>query len=564
MTAEVAFGAGEPAIVLRDVFCVHRSTQGDAAALQGLDLSVARGERLCVLGPSGAGKSTLLRMIAGLQTPSAGRVQVLGVDAGRLRARERARLRHRSIGFLDQRADSTLAPELRIEQSVALPLALRGASRERRHARAGALLDAAGLGDRRRALPGELSGGERQRAALCAALAHRPALLLADEPTAELDEGSAVAVVELIEELALTEGTTVVMVTHDAALAARAQRVVRLHDGRIVEEASASGRGLVVGRGGWIRIPGELLREGAVGRLAQAAPVPGGLLLSAGANRESASEGGGAARGAGAGARGGVGAGARGGVGAGAGGRTKAAAGVIAPVRVELHAVSRSRGRGRGRRTVLDRLTASPAPGSLTAITGRSGSGKTTLLEILAGLAVPDDGEIVLDGRSLGGADAEARARIRRERIGYLPQEPSPVAFLSALENVVLALRVRGHSEPDATTIATAALADVGLAEQVRHQRVHRLSAGEAQRVALARALACAGGLLVVDEPTSRLDQSGAAAVARLLARTAADNGQTVICATHDPAIVRLADQVLELDRPEAATSATRPGPVRV
>ena len=257
VTAEVVYGAGEPAIVLRDVFCVHRSVQGDAAALQGLDLSVAQGERLCVLGPSGAGKSTLLRMIAGLQTPSAGRVQVLGVDAGRLRARERARLRHRSIGFLDQRADSTLAPELRIEQSVALPLALRGASRSRRRARAGALLDAAGLGDRRRALPGELSGGERQRAALCAALAHRPALLLADEPTAELDEGSAVAVVELIEELAVTEGTTVVMVTHDAALAARAQRVVRLHDGRIVEEAGASGRGLVVGRGGWIRIPGS-------------------------------------------------------------------------------------------------------------------------------------------------------------------------------------------------------------------------------------------------------------------------------------------------------------------
>jgi putative ABC transport system ATP-binding protein len=226
--------------------------------------------------------------------------------------------------------------------------------------------------------------------------------------------------------------------------------------------------------------------------------------------------------------------------------------------------VSRSRGRGRGRRAVLDRLTVSFPPGGLTAVTGRSGSGKTTLLEILAGLAVPDGGEIVLDGRSLAGADEEGRARIRRERIGYLPQEPAPVPLLTAHENVVLALRVRGRSEADAASIAASALIEAGLPEQVRHQRVHRLSAGEAQRVALARAAACADGLLIVDEPTSRLDESGAAAVAAVLARAASAYGQTVICATHDPAIVRAADHVLELDRPGPVATEPRPYSARL
>ncbi len=204
----IVFGGGsaEAMVELRDVFCVHRTNEGDAAALQGASLALRRGELVCVLGPSGAGKSTLLRVIAGLQVPSAGVVRVLDLDIGRLSARARARVRHRSIGFLGQHAEALLSPDLPIAEAVGLPLALRGAGSQDRHDRVTELLDACGLADRSGARAHELSGGERQRVALCAALAHRPALLLADEPTGELDAASAAQVRALIAELARAEG----------------------------------------------------------------------------------------------------------------------------------------------------------------------------------------------------------------------------------------------------------------------------------------------------------------------------------------------------------------------
>ena len=149
----------------------------------------------------------------------------------------------------------------------------------------------------------------------------------------------------------------------------------------------------------------------------------------------------------------------------------------------------------------------------------------------------------------LGECDAEQLAALRRERIGYLPQEPTPVGFLSAEENVVLGLRLRGWDQAEAAERAAVVLSRVGLADRAR-QRVSRLSAGEAQRVALARALASARGLLVVDEPTSRLDESNAVRVADLLSEAAAADGQTVICATHDPELIKRADDVLRLERP--------------
>jgi ABC-type lipoprotein export system ATPase subunit len=518
-------GVSAAAIELRDVFCVHRTNEGDAAALQGLSLRLRHGERLCVLGPSGAGKTTLLRVIAGLQEPSAGSVMVFGRDAGRLSGRERARLRHQFIGFLDQHAESTLSPELRIADVVALPLALRGVRRAQRRRRAAALLRSAGLDDRADAFASELSGGERQRVALCAAVAHRPPLLLADEPTAELDERSARDIAALIDELAEAEGTTVIVVSHDPAMADTAQRAVRIRDGRIVEERIDGGRRLVVGPGGWVRLPSPLLEETGIGATARAELLGDGVLLtpagaSAGAERPAPPD---VVTAAATGAL-----------------RTRPAA------TVELRSLSRRRGRGARRRAVIEELSVSFQPGCLTAVTGRSGSGKTTLLELLAALRAADAGELLLDGVSLAGAGPEGLAEVRRRRIGYLPQEPSPVGFLSAAENVVLALRIRGRPADLASVAADEILARVGLADRSR-QRVWRLSAGEGQRVALARAIACADGLLVVDEPTSRLDQASAAAVARLLAETASGDGQTVICATHDPEVIRHADEVLEL-----------------
>jgi ABC-type lipoprotein export system ATPase subunit len=499
-----------PAVALRDVFCVHRTGQGDAAALQGLSLSVAAGERVCVLGPSGAGKTTLLRVIAGLQRPSAGVARVFGVDVGRLSARASARARNASLGFLHQHAEAALSPDLTITRAVALGLALRGIGRAARVQRAHELLVAAGLADRADALPGQLSGGERQRVAVCAAVAHRPRLLLADEPTGELDDAAAEAIAQLIERLAEQDGATVITVSHDPELGRRAQRTVRIRDGRVVEDGDT----FVVAPGGWVRLGDERLRAAGIGEHLHAEPASDGLLLTAASGDPNS----------------------------GPPKRGPAVATATAPGRPVAHLVTlaiESVTRVRGGRPVLDRLTLRFAPGRMTAVVGRSGAGKTTLLELLGGLVVPDAGQVLLDGQVLG-PDGEQRAGARRARIGYLPQEPVPVGFLSATENIALALTARGCERADAARTARAVLDRVGLGER-SDQRVERLSAGEAQRVALARALACANGLLIVDEPTSRLDEETAGMVADLLAAAAEQDGHTVICATHDSSVIRRA-----------------------
>jgi ABC-type lipoprotein export system ATPase subunit len=521
-------GVPEPVVELHDVFCVHRTSEGDAAALQGTTLEVQRGELLCILGPSGAGKSTLLRVIAGLQTPSAGVVRVLSRDIGRLRGRVRARLRHELVGFLGQQADAAVAPDLRVCDVVGLPLALRGASTRTRRARVAELLDGAGLADRADAFPGELSGGERQRVAVCAALAHRPALLLADEPTGELDADSARAVRALIAELSRAHGTTAVLVSHDRATSEFADRSLRLRDGRVVGDRRGTGDGaLVVGRGGWVQLPPELLREAGIGRRVRVRRGSDGLVVSP------VEDAGGVAA---------VGVPER----DEDPGPIAASSGSWDAAVLELRSIVRDRGTGPRRRRVIDELTRRFEPGRMTVITGRSGSGKTTLLRLLAGIDRPDGGELAIDGRPLERLGAEERASIRRAAIGYLQQEPSPIGFLSAEENVMLALHLRGVGAAAAARRATIVLAWVGLQDRAR-QRVSRLSAGEAQRVALARAIASARGLLIVDEPTSRLDEAGAAAVAELLAKAAAHDRQTVICASHDPQVIRRADEVLAL-----------------
>jgi ABC-type lipoprotein export system ATPase subunit len=518
--AQTPAGIDEPIVRLRDVFCVHRSSEGDAAALQGATLEVAPAELVCVIGPSGAGKSTLLRVIAGLQEPSAGIVQVLGWDIGRIAPRLRARLRHSSIGFLPQHADAVLAAELPAREAIALPLALRGARRDAQLRRAAELLAAAGISDRAQARPGELSGGERQRLALCVALAHQPALLLADEPTGELDAANAAAVRELLAQLCRAHGTTVILVSHDPDAAGFADRSVRLRDGRVAEDRRAGERGLVVGSGGWLHLPPELLAAAGIGDRADVRLGADGLLLRPAPEGTSA--------------------------------RTSESTALPAahrrwePAVVELAQVSRARGQGRARRAVIADFTRAVAPGRLTVVIGPSGSGKTTLLRMLAALDAPDDGELSIGAERPRELDDEGRALLRRRLIGYLPQEPSPIGFLSAQENVTLALRLRGWGASDASERAAVVLAWVGLSDRAL-QRVARLSAGETQRVALARAIASAQGLLVVDEPTSRLDEARAAGVAELLARAAVQDAQTVICATHDPQLVRAAHEVIDL-----------------
>ena len=198
--------------------------------LDSVTLDVQRGDAVAVIGPSGSGKSTLLGLIAGLDTPTDGTITVGGVDITRLGESALARFRRETIGYVFQ--SYHLIPTLTAAENVAVPLELAG---ERRvAARARALLEQVGLADRTHHYPVQLSGGEQQRVALARAVALDPPLLLADEPTGNLDSSTGAAIIELLFTLNRERGSTLLLVTHDAALAERADRVVSLRDGRVV------------------------------------------------------------------------------------------------------------------------------------------------------------------------------------------------------------------------------------------------------------------------------------------------------------------------------------------
>jgi putative ABC transport system ATP-binding protein len=203
--------------------------------LKSITLDVPDGSFVAILGPSGSGKSTLLGLLAGLDRPTSGRVWLDGVDLSSLSEDERARLRGEKVGFVFQ--SFQLIPTLTARENIQVPLELRGLEAQ---ARADELLARVGLDGRGHHFPSQLSGGEQQRVALARAFSHRPRVLFADEPTGNLDAATGARVIELMAELNREVGTTLILVTHDQTLAARAGRIVRLHDGALQSDSAAA------------------------------------------------------------------------------------------------------------------------------------------------------------------------------------------------------------------------------------------------------------------------------------------------------------------------------------
>jgi putative ABC transport system ATP-binding protein len=227
-----AVDPADPMILLAREVVKEYPYQGDAVhALRGVDLAITAGEHVAVVGPSGCGKSTLLNVLAGIEPPTSGRVELLGESLYALDERRRSALRLRRVGFVFQRFH--LLAVLTAAENVELPMAEAGVARRERRERARELLEYVGLGHRLRHRPPHLSGGEQQRVAIARALANRPRVLFADEPTGELDRRTGDEVITLFERLN-ADGTTLVVVTHDPHVAARAGRRVEMADGRVV------------------------------------------------------------------------------------------------------------------------------------------------------------------------------------------------------------------------------------------------------------------------------------------------------------------------------------------
>lgn len=272
-------GGPPPAVRCDNLVHVYGTAGSEVAALRGVDLTVEPGEMVALLGPSGAGKTTLLWHLAGLLRPTAGRVEIYGRRLAELGGRALADLRLREVGLLLQNPGRNLLPYQTATGNLLFAQAPARRSGVAQRRRAADLLETVGLAHVARQRAGRLSGGEQQRLAVAVALANEPRLLLADEPTTQLDPASAAAVIDLIRAANSSMGTTVVAVTHDPAVASALGRTVTIRDGRVGAEGRAGREYMVVGRDGTLQLPPDLFDLLPPGSLARAVRHDQGILL---------------------------------------------------------------------------------------------------------------------------------------------------------------------------------------------------------------------------------------------------------------------------------------------
>jgi ABC-type lipoprotein export system ATPase subunit len=449
-----------------------------------------------------------MRVLIGELASSAGSITVCGVDLAGAPEGTRTPLRGRRIGLVDQHHGRSLRPEISVLDNVALQLRIGGVRRRPAHARAAELLDRLGLGHLASRRPGTLSGGEAQRVAVCAAVAHGPDLILADEPTGELDRSTADEVYDLLVAAASASSAALVVVSHDERAARIADRIVRIRDGRVSEEWTPHGtETLVVDDRGWVRLPEPLRRRTGLVERVHAREAGGSVVLSRtdGVKRDT---------------------------------RTAPCVGVpSASTAGEEVAVLSGVSVARDARPVLESVDLSLRGGTLSVVGGPSGSGKTTLLRILCGLERPDTGSVHICGTDLAALDRAGLAALRRRHIAVAGQTTTLLETMDVDENIDL-VRLARRLPTDGAR-AQEWIEALGLAA-VRDRPARVLSGGERQRVGVARVLAAEPVIAVLDEPTSRQDEAHAELVVAALAE-AARRGTAVVAASHDPLLVEAA-----------------------
>ena len=479
-------GRKELAARCDDLVKTYRTASGEVRALKGLSAEVPAATLLAVVGPSGSGKSSLLRLIAGLDRPTSGTLVVEGTSVHDASARALRRFRRATVGYLFQRPSDNFLPHLTVGEHLRLA---RGLTHRPPRIGQETLLSTLGIAGRIDHLPSELSGGEQQRAAIAEVLMGGATIVVADEPTAELDSTSASHVMDTMVELARA-GVTFVVATHDRSLMRRADAALELDHG--VRRSSAG-------------VPSDPADRSSVATL-RAVPR---VAEPDRADRWRPPE-------------------------------TGTAPEPELPFVLDANAVSKAYRRGDEVVHALDDVSLTLRPGELVGLVGRSGSGKTTLLNVIAGWERPDAGTIRLATER----DGTGSALPGWDELAVVPQKLGLFDELSVRENLEYPARLHGRLE-ELRGRVDELMEDLAIAHlAARYPK--ETSLGEQQRTAVARALVLSPTLVLADEPTGHQDAVSERRVLEAFGRAAAEGGSCLI-ATHNASLAPRLDRVLEM-----------------
>ena len=583
-----------PLVVCENLVKIYQVDELEVVALQGLDLEIGRGEMMAIIGASGSGKSTLLNIIGGLDRPSAGQIRVGKRNLLKAGDKELEDYRLHDVGFVWQQSARNLLPYLTAQENVELPMIAARVRPSHPARRARDLLDAVGLLGHSQHRLDQLSGGQQQRVAIAVALANQPQLLLADEPTGEVDSVTAQQIWQLFRTLSQRFHLTCIIVSHDRDIAHVVDRVISIRDGKTstetVRQAPVANAAMteistqqtlalpsleervVLDAAGRLQMPQEYLEQRGIGRRAVVQLVEGGILVRQ-AQERNLPQGGEDVptidqdpiphqpttwwrrlwrRRPGVDLRTAV-----------------SEKSVVTPwdtsdprpgtpaqqhhrpqtttvAAVEVSELQRMYTVGDQSVHALRGIDLAIPAGGFVLFRGRSGSGKTTLLNLIGSLDTPTAGRVALFGQDVNRLSADERALLRQISLGFVFQTFSLIPTLSAQENVEMVLRILGTSAGERHRRAAYCLSLVGLSRWADH-RPFEMSGGQQQRLSIARALAHGPRILIADEPTSDLDSETGRQILQLFARLVQEKGITVLMASHDPASDDFATNVYEL-----------------